>query len=376
MRTEQYKSIVSQLLSAVGITVNGSQPWDIQVHNDRFYSAALVSGSLGLGESYMAGWWDCLKLDDFFSRVLRGELDKAVRQNLKLKMNILLSRILNRQNVSMAYRNGSRHYDIGNDLFMNMLDKRMVYTCAFWERAGNLDEAQEHKLDLTCRKLNLKAGMHVLDVGCGWGSFAKFAAEKYRVKVTGITISKEQAELGRERCKGLPIEIRLMDYRALEGKFDAIVSLGMFEHVGYKNYVTYMQTIHRSLKDDGLFLLHTIGSNGSSTFTDPWINKYIFPHSLIPGIRQIGQAIEDLFVMEHWQNFSIDYDKTLMAWYRNITRNWDQLKERYDQTFFRMWKYYLLSCAGSFRARNNQLWQIVLSKKGVPGGYKIGRTDG
>lgn len=376
MRTEQYKSIVSQLLSAVGITVNGSHPWDIQVHNDRFYSAALVSGSLGLGESYMAGWWDCLKLDDFFSRVLRGELDKALRQNLKLKMNILLSRILNRQNVSMAYRNGSRHYDIGNDLFMNMLDKRMVYTCAFWEQAGNLDEAQEHKLDLTCRKLNLKAGMHVLDVGCGWGSFAKFAAEKYRVKVTGITISKEQAELGRERCKGLPIEIRLMDYRALEGKFDAIVSLGMFEHVGYKNYATYMQTIHRSLKDDGLFLLHTIGSNGSSTFTDPWINKYIFPHSLVPGIRQIGQAIEGLFVMEHWQNFSIDYDKTLMAWYRNITRNWDQLKERYDQTFFRMWKYYLLSCAGSFRARNNQLWQIVLSKKGVPGGYKIGRTDG
>lgn len=364
------KNVISQLLSTAGITVNGNDPWDIRVLNDNFYSKLLVSGSLGLGESYMANWWECPRLDEFFARLLRVDLDKKGRNSLRIRGEILFSRIFNRQDPTMAYKNVLKHYDLGNDLFMHMLDSRMVYTCAFWENARTLDEAQEQKLDLACRKLKLKAGMHVLDIGCGWGSFAKFAAEKYGVKVTGITISKEQAELGRQLCKGLPVEIRLMDYRNLEGKFDAIASLGMFEHVGLKNYNIYMKTVHRCLQDDGLFLLHTIGSNNSASYIDPWINKYIFPHSLLPSIRQIGKAIEGLFVMEHWENFSVDYDKTLTAWFENFTRNWGRLKAKYDDTFFRMWKYYLLSCAGSFRARKNQLWQVVLSPKGIEGGYR------
>lgn len=365
------KEIVTHLLSSAGITVNGQQPWDIQVHDDIFYKTVLHNGSLGLGESYMHQQWDCERPDEFFARVLRANLDVAVRKSVSFQAEILVARLLNFQTSSRAYRNGSAHYDIGNDLFEAMLDKRMTYTCGFWEKAHTLDEAQEYKLELSCRKLQLQPGMHVLDIGCGWGSFARYAAEHYGVKVTGITISREQAELAAARCKGLPVDIRLTDYRAVHEPFDAIVSLGMFEHVGYKNYGTYLQMVHRCLKEDGLFLLHTIGGNAANPFTDRWLNKYIFPHAMIPTIRLIGQFIEGLFVMEHWQNFSVNYDRTLMAWYDNVVQHWDQLKSRYDPTFFRMWKYYLLSCAGSFRARKSQLWQIVLSKNGVPGGYQF-----
>jgi len=269
-----------------------------------------------------------------------------------------------------AYRNGQAHYDIGNALYERMLYRRRTYTCGYWETAHTLDEAQEAKLDLACRKLELKAGMRVLDIGCGWGSWAKYAAENYGVEVVGITVSKAQAELGREMCAGLPVEIRLQDYREVNEKFDAIVSLGMFEHVGYKNYRRYMEIVHRCLRGDGLFLLHTIGGNRSVTSIDPWTDKYIFPNSMIPSITQIGAAIENLFVMEDWHNFSADYDHTLMAWHENFERHWDALKPDYDETFHAMWRYYLLACAGTFRARENQLWQIVFSKRGVSGGYK------
>jgi cyclopropane-fatty-acyl-phospholipid synthase len=250
-----------------------------------------------------------------------------------------------------------------------MLDTRMIYTCAYWTKAATLDEAQENKLELTCRKLELERGMKVLDIGCGWGGFAKYAAERFGVSVTGLTVSAEQAKSARELCRGLPVEIRLLDYRQFHGQFDRVVSLGMFEHVGYKSYRVYMEKASRYLKDNGLFLLHTIGTNISSKWNDPWIDHYIFPGSLLPSIQQIGKAIEGLFVMEDWHNFGADYDKTLMAWHQNFVNHWDDLKGRYDEIFFRMWKYYLLSCAGAFRARKNQLWQIVLSKKGVPGGY-------
>ncbi|MGX5817239.1 cyclopropane fatty acyl phospholipid synthase [Chitinophaga lutea] len=371
MQHSKAKDNLIRLLNLADIGVEGKHPWDIRVQSDAFYPLAWAKGSLGLGESYMAGWWDCDHLDEFFSRLLRFDLDAAVRKNTAFKLQLLFARLFNFQKVSDAFTNGQHHYDIGNDLFRLMLDRRMTYTCAFWEQAPTLDEAQEAKLDLTCRKLHLRPGMRVLDIGCGWGSFARFAAEKYGVSVTGVTVSEEQAALARERCNGLPVEIRLCDYRDVRDKFDAIVSLGMFEHVGARNYRTYMQVAHRCLRPEGLFLLHTIGGNKVSPLTDRWLDKYIFPHAVIPAIRQIGKAIEGLFVMEHWQNFSVDYDKTLMAWHHNVNANRHLLSARYDGTFFRMWEYYLLSCAGAFRARATQLWQIVLSPKGVPGGYSF-----
>ena len=370
MKTGNFENTLQEMLSSVGVKINGNNPWDISVHNERFYDRVLAQRSLGLGESYMDGWWDCEKLDEFFYRILRSQTDTKVKVSMSLLIEALTARIINLQSKGRAFQIGEKHYDLGNELFINMLDRRMVYSCAYWKDAQTLDDAQESKLDLICRKLRLQPGMRILDIGCGWSSFAKYAAEKYQVEVVGITVSKEQVDLGKTLCAGLPIEIRLQDYRDVDEKFDRIVSVGMIEHVGYKNYRIYMDVVNRCLKDDGLFLLHTIGGNTSVTSVDPWMNKYIFPNGMLPSIKQLSSAIEGLFVMEDWHNFSADYDKTLMAWHKNLMQNWDKMKQNYNERFHRMWEYYLLSCAGSFRARRIQLWQIVLSKNGVIGGYQ------
>jgi cyclopropane-fatty-acyl-phospholipid synthase len=251
-----------------------------------------------------------------------------------------------------------------------MLDKRMNYSCGYWDKAQTLDEAQVDKLDLICRKLCLQPGMTVLDIGCGWGGLARYAAEKYGARVYGITVSAEQVKFARQYCRGLDVDIELQDYRALQQPFDRIVSVGMFEHVGSRNYRTFMKVVRRCLKPQGLFLLHTIAGNTSVHATDPWISRYIFPNSMLPSARQIAAAAEGQLVIEDWHSFGQYYDPTLMAWHRNFTAKWNAIQDLYDETFYRMWTYYLLACAGSFRARRNQLWQIVFSRNGIRGGYK------
>ncbi|PIR03836.1 MAG: cyclopropane-fatty-acyl-phospholipid synthase [Candidatus Magasanikbacteria bacterium CG11_big_fil_rev_8_21_14_0_20_39_34] len=371
MQPNKQKKVIEELLHHADIKINGDRPFDIQVHNDALYGRVLSQGSLGFGEAYMDGWWDCESIDEMIAHILRAEIQKKVGKG-KLALHILKAMFFNAQNFTKAWKVGQVHYDVGNDLYKKMLDDRMVYTCGYWDKTQNLNEAQEAKLDLVCKKIGLKKDDTILDIGCGWGSFVKFAAERYGAKAVGVNNSKEQCKLGKEKCAGLSVEIRLQDYRKIpeSEKFDHIVSLGMFEHVGYKNYRQYMEIAERHLKDDGLFLLHTIGGNTSVKATDPWIDKYIFPNSMLPSPKQVTTAIEGLFVMEDWHNFGADYDKTLMAWYDNFLHSWDSLKSQYDERFFRMWKFYLLSCAGSFRSRQNQLWQIVLSKKGVKNGYK------
>lgn len=364
------KCKAQKLLGKADIEIDGNRPWDITIHNNWFYPRVFSQGALGLGESYVDRWWDCEQLDDFFYRLLSAEIDQEFQVNLSSAWNSLWARLLNLQTQGRAFNVGKSHYDRGNDLYRAMLDDRMVYTCGYWNQADNLNEAQEAKLELVCQKLNLQPGQTVLDIGCGWGSFIHYAAKNYNVAATGVTVSKEQVEHARELCKELPVKILLQDYRDVEGKFDHIISLGMFEHVGYKNYDTFMQTVRDHLKDQGLLLLHSIGSNKTVRTTNSWTSKYIFPNSMLPSIKQIGEAIEGQFVMEDWHNFGPDYDRTLMAWFENFKSNWAELQKRYSDRFYRMWKYYLLSSAGSFRARCLQLWQIVLSPKGISGGFQ------
>ena len=369
------KQRIIAALAAAGIQVNGDRPWDIQVRDERFYNKVLVHGSLGLGESYMDGWWECEALDTFFYHLLCQGLDEKYSITPRAIFDYFAAVLANLQSPSKVTGSISHHYDIGNDLYKAMLDKDMVYTCAWWENAGNINEAQQAKLDMVCRKLGLKAGQRILDIGCGWGGFAKYAAERFGVSVVGITLSKPQADYAEIICRGLPVEIKLQDFRRISGKFDHIVSLGMIEHVGYKNYRKFMDLVSRHLSDDGIFLLQTIGRNTSSRTIDPWVGKYIFPNSMIPSIKQLGRAMEGNFVMEDWHNFGVHYDKTLMAWFHNLQHHWHDLKDRYSERFYRTWKYYLLSCAGAFRARNLQLWQIVLTKKGLRGGFKADRYE-
>ena len=368
MRRENSKSFITELFNFAGIELNGSHPWDIQIHNDAFYSRLIKEESLGLGEAYMDGWWDCEQLDQFFERIIAYNIEDKIDHTLHLKLKIFIAKIINHQTKKRALQVGKKHYDIGNNLFKIMLDSRMNYSCGYWKNASTLEEAQRNKLELACQKLMLKPGMRVLDIGCGFGAFAKYAAQNYGVSVCGVTISKKQYEYAIKNCSGLPIEIKFLDYRDITGEYDRIVSIGMFEHVGPLNYLDYFHLVKKSLKKQGLFLLHSIGANTSQAISDEWISTYIFPEGVIPSIPQISTAFEGLFVMEDWQNFGSDYDKTLMAWHHHFNQQWASIKNDYDDRFFRMWNYYLLSCAGSFRARYLQLWQIVLSNGGIPQG--------
>lgn len=369
MSETKFKKKLAQLLEGTGIRIDGPEPWDFQVHNPRVFGRILAHGSLGLGESYMDGWWETADLDGFIYRLLCADLDERVHTWGDI-FHALHARLSNLQKPSRAFEVGQHHYDMGNALYKHMLDRRMIYSCAYWNNADDLDTAQEAKLELIFRKLGLRPGMRVLDIGCGWGGALKLAAERYGIEGIGVTVSEQQAAYAREICSGLPIEIRLQDYRLLDEKFDRIFSVGMFEHVGFKNYHAYMEIAHRCLDRDGLFLLHCIGNNYSVTTTDAWIERYIFPNGMLPSIRQIGESIEHLFVMEDWHNFSTYYDRTLMAWRHNFETHWDELKQQYNRLFYRMWRYYLSASAATFRARKAQLWQIVLSPRGVRGGYE------
>jgi cyclopropane-fatty-acyl-phospholipid synthase len=377
MKNSKTKKVVQEILEPSDVRINGNRPWDIRIHNPNFYKRVLSGGSLAFGESYMAGWWDCEALDQFFERILEDRLDRRAKRKTKRFLWIMLkAKKTNTQKRSKAHIIGKQHYDIGNNLFSIMLDSWMNYSCGYWEKAKTLDEAQEAKLDLICGKMGLRPGMRVLDVGCGWGGFVKFAAEKYGAKTHGITVSREQMNYANKFCQGLDVQIDFMDYRELKEKYDRIVSIGMFEHVGCRNYRTFFKVIHRCLTTDGLFLLHTIAGNTSVNLMDPWINKYIFPNSMLPSAKQITSAYEGLFVLEDWHSFGQYYDKTLMAWYNNFTEKWAELRDAYDKRFYRMWAYYLLSSAGAFRSRRNQLWQMVFSKKGIKGGYCYSKQCG
>ena len=358
---------LERLAARSGISFNGVRPWDIKVRDPLLYRRILLQGSLGFGEAYMDGLWDSDQLDETMTRLIRTEADHRLPGLATLLKGVafLEDQVINRQSRRRAFHVGERHYDIGNDLYRVMLDPSMSYSCGYWADARTLEDAQRAKLDLICRKLGLQPGERLLDIGSGWGGLAEYAARTYGVEVVGVTISKEQLELARVRCQGLPVEFRLMDYRELEGRFHKIASVGMFEHVGHKNYPVFFNKVAELLTDPGLMLLHTIGSRTSDWGTEPWVHKYIFPNGAIPSVRQLGAAFEPCLVLEDWHCFGQDYDRTLQAWWSNFDRAWPGLdRERYDQRFYRMWKYYLHLFMGFFRARRGQLWQLVLSKPG------------
>ncbi|MGG7447211.1 cyclopropane fatty acyl phospholipid synthase [Kosakonia oryzendophytica] len=372
VRDDNWFRIANELLSRAGIQVNGPAASDIQVKNPDFFKRVLQEGSLGLGESYMDGWWDCDRLDIFFTKVLRAGLESQLPHHLKDTLRIAGARLFNLQSKKRAWIVGKEHYDLGNDLFTRMLDPQMQYSCAYWKEADTLDDAQHAKLRLCCEKLQLRPGMRVLDIGCGWGGLAQFMAQNYGVSVVGVTISAEQQKLAQRRCEGLDVEIRLQDYRDMNDQFDRIISVGMFEHVGPKNYATYFSVVDRNLKPDGIFLLHTIGSKRTDHNVDPWIDRYIFPNGCLPSVRQIADASEAHFVLEDWHNFGADYDRTLMAWYTRFLTAWPEIADNYSERFKRMFSYYLNACAGAFRSRDIQLWQVVFSR-GIERGLRVAR---
>jgi cyclopropane-fatty-acyl-phospholipid synthase len=358
----------TELLRQAGIDVDGQRPWDFRVHDPRVFDRILAEGSLGAGEAFMDGWWDAEQLDQLFDRLLRARLDQHIRSPALLGQ-IILSRIGNRQSRRRSRRVAEQHYDLSNRLYQAMLGPTMQYTCAYYGPDGGehtLDEAQRAKLALVAGKLHLAPGMRVLELGGGFGELARYLAAEHGCEVVSYNISSRQVEYARKLCQGLPVEIRQQDYREagnLSSHFDRVVSVGLMEHVGPGNYRGFFELVRDRLKAGGLALIHTIGGNTSRTRADAWIDKYIFPGGVIPSVAQLSQASEGQLVLEDWHNFGPDYDRTLMAWAENFYASWPTLKEseNLDERFYRMWRYYLESCAGAFRSRGLNLWQMVFS---------------
>ncbi len=366
------RRICTDLLSEAGVPIDGDASFAVKVHDERLWSRIVAQRQLGLGEAYMDGWWDCDQLDEMLTRVIAIDAAQRIPLRPRIAWHAAMSTIANYQTRRRATQNARHHYDIGNDLYERMLDKRMIYSCGYWQQADDLDSAQEAKLDLICRKLELEPGMRLLDIGCGWGGFLQFAAERYGIIGTGISPAVHQVSKARERCAGLPVTIHAMEYRDLTGEFDRIVSVGMLEHVGPKNLGTFFDTCDRLLVDGGMMLHHTIGSTVSKHHSDPFFDRYIFPGGVLPSLAQFTAAAEPKWVIEDVHNFGPDYDRTLMAWNTNIEARWAEIPH-YDERFRRMWRFYVLGSAAGFRARSLQLWQVVLRRKGRAPRYSAAR---
>jgi len=362
--------VIAELLAKADVTVNGPNPWDLQVRDDRAYDRVLREGSIGFGEAFMARWLDCDRVDLLVDRVYRAQLNEQVEAKAAL-FEAFKARINPFGSRARSFEIGEWHYDTGNDLFEKMLDPYMVYSCAYWHRADTLDDAQRDKLELICRKLQLQPGMRVLDIGCGFGGLARYAAEHYGVSVTGLTVSKRQAELATRKASGLPVEFLLKDYRDVNDTFDRVVSVGMFEHVGRRHHREFFAACDRCLKPSGLLVLHTIGYLKEQPL-NPWYDKYIMPGVEFPTVSNIVDTVGPNFALENFHSWEgAHYDKTLMAWFERFQHSWDELKTAYDDKFYQMWKLYLQGCAGGFRAGKMRVWQRVFSKD-LPGGYAYG----
>lgn len=363
---------VRKLLNEAEIEINGNNQGDIHVHNPKLYSRVMAGGSLALGESYMDGWWDSDRLDVFFTKLLQSNIQDKVQSDPATILAGLHARIFNSQQGNKAFEIGKRHYDMGNALFERMLGKTMAYSCAFFDGVKDLDHAQTNKINTSLNKLHAKPGMTLLDIGCGWGSIIHQAASTYKLDATGITVSHEQKEWSNRAIAADNLEgsarVKYQKWQDLpsDQQYDRIISIGAFEHFGYKNYKSFFEKVRSVLKDDGIFLLHTIGGLTPVHANEPWLEKYIFPHSMLPAMSQISKASTGVLAMKHVEEKGRNYDPTLMAWYTNLDKNWEEIRKtdpsHYDTRFRRMMDYYLLMCAGTFRSGKNQVWQIIFTK--------------
>jgi cyclopropane-fatty-acyl-phospholipid synthase len=362
------KAIVEEILDAAEIEINGSAQDSIQIHNPNFYKRVVQFRELGLGESYMDGWWECQAMDQMLTKLLNSDVHKRLKLSIPILWHFAKSILLNRQTLTKAAANAKFHYNIGNDLYERMLDREMVYSCAYWDGSPDLEAAQIAKMDLICRKLKLEPGMKLLDIGSGWGGFLRYTVKNYGVVGTGISPADQQIILAKEKSRGLNIEFQQLDYRKLTGKFDRIVSIGMMEHVGPKNYKTFFQKCEDLLEPNGMMLHHTITANTPTNSTNPFFDKYIFAGGILPSLTGLARSSEGKFIIEDVHNFGPDYDKTLMQWYKNINAKWSEIPQ-YDLRFRKMWNFYLLASAAAFRSRSIQLLQAVFRPPHAAGKY-------
>ena len=363
------KNKVGAFLNRAGLQVDGPNEFDPKVTSDEFYRMVTLKGMLGLGESYVLGHWDCEDLEVFFLRAFRSGLLEELANALPMKIMRFMYGVSNPQSVIRAKHNAQDHYAKQEAVVLSMTGRRKAYTCARWTdpldpNEVDIDIAQERKLQLIYNKLCLNPGKKTLDIGCGWGSLIGFLAER-GVDSYGITPVDSQIEYIRNAYGGT-VKVAVSDYRdrpADWNLFDAVVSVGMYEHVGRKNADAYMHAVNNMLAPESLALTHCFGiANSKVPLVDPWTEKYIFPGVYLPTLSEIVQASEnaDLRVVDV-EEMGIHYQKTLRSWNKNFVEAWPMLKQNqsFNPCFFRMWRYYLLIAAAAFGARKIDLWQII-----------------
>ena len=369
MELENFKAY----MSARGIQVNGPNDWDLQVHDDSWIREIELKGTLAIGDAYVSGLWDCKALDELVCRLFSNMKREMLFPSLQMLTVNLWNRLSNPQAGTRAKKVIDAHYEKYIDVIKYFIGPSLCYSCAWWEHSDNLADAQKAKMDLVCRKLQLAKSDRVLDIGCGYGALANHAAEYYGCHVTGITLSPRQAELATARFPSPLIEFRAMDWQSDEfmqlGEFDKIMSVGMFEHVGRKNYTIFFKRCSHLLRSHGLFLLHTIGRSVKASI-DLWVDRYIFPGGSLPKLGDLDEVEAQNLILEDLQNIGAHYDMTLCAWQANLDHGQATGELDLDEKDLRFWRYYLLSFAGAFRVRKRlQVWQLLLAKSGVIGGY-------
>ncbi len=349
------------------------KPVVVRITDPAVVRRMVLNPELAVGEAYMEGTLT-IDEDDLYTFMEIAQKNLGRRGPVLWQRPLFALRRAGRRlaqfnPVSRARRNVAHHYDLSGELYDLFLDEDRQYSCAYWRHADDtLEQAQAHKKALIARKLLLKPGMKVLDIGCGWGGLALTLAKKHDVEVLGITLSTEQHKVATQRAQqaGLQdrVSFRLMDYRDVEGRFDRIVSVGMFEHVGVPHYGIFFRRIEELLHEDGVALLHTIGRMEEPSNTSPWLAKYIFPGGYTPALSEVMAIIEkqDLFTtdIEVWR---LHYAKTLHEWHRRFMANIEKARALYDDRFCRMWRYYLVSAEQSFRFYRQVVFQIQLARR-------------
>lgn len=390
-----FKAMLAPRFAASGIQIldrdhAGAVPEaSIVVHDPRFYRRTVLASTLGLADAYANRDFETPDLETLLTLLAahaRNAREKAFAEDRLPPMQHplawwlqVLCRSTDQQSPRRSKRVGRNHYDLSVSMYERMLGPSMAYSCGYWnEDARNLDEAQFNKYELLCRKLGLKRGMRILEIGCGWGGFAAYAIKKYDVTVVGVSISKRQIAYIQSRhaelCEAGALDVRFMDYRDIPRDFpeafDAAVSIGMFEHVGPRHYDAYMRVAWRALKPGGKFLLHTIVGNGG---IDPFVWYRVFIGGVLPMEWQVARVAKRYFVLENLENFGYDYYLTLNAWRENYKKAYQQLNESPDERESRFWEFYLTFCAVLFKVRLLQLNQYVFSRGGETYGYQWNR---
>jgi cyclopropane-fatty-acyl-phospholipid synthase len=360
------RSVYNLLLERADVRLDGDRPWDPRIHDERVFRRVALDGSVGLGEAYVDGWWSTDDLEELARRLASARLERVTEWLPRGLAQNAAAIVSNQQTRGRARRVARQHYDFGNDLFAAFLGRYQCYSCGYFRDTDDLDVAQLQKLDLVCRKLDLRRGDRLLDVGGGWGELARHAAAEYGARVTSINISDEQMRFARERCRGLDVETVRCDYRDVRGSFDKVAAIAMFTHVGVRNYRTFMEAMRRVVAPEGTFLIEGVWGNVSTNRIDAWMDKHIFPGAMIPSGAQTFRAFEGIFVAEDVHNFGPDYVKTLRAWNARLRQAWPTLRARYDERVRKTFEYFFLTIAGFFRARALQHWHLVLTPPGAP----------